>query len=125
MKLNIVIIDNGNESVANSTLSKKDIKRKINNKEEKNSFPSYLHYPVKDDIYNREKEVDIEPEFPYKKKVTDEEAKDVAELDFNDGDLESALDVPGSELDDDQENIGSEDEENNYYSLGGDNHNDN
>lgn len=29
------------------------------------------------------------------------------------------LDVPGSELDDDQEEIGSEDEENNYYSLGG------
>jgi len=26
------------------------------------------------------------------------------------------LDVPGSELDDDQENIGSEDEENNVYS---------
>lgn len=29
------------------------------------------------------------------------------------------LDVPGSELDDDQEDIGGEDEENNYYSLGG------
>lgn len=34
------------------------------------------------------------------------------------------LDVPGSELDDKQEFIGSEDEENNYYSIGGDNHND-
>jgi hypothetical protein len=32
------------------------------------------------------------------------------------------LDVPGSELDDAQEMIGSEDEENNFYSLGGDNH---
>lgn len=32
------------------------------------------------------------------------------------------LDIPGSELDDQQERIGSEDEENNYYSLGGDNH---
>ncbi|MFC4870907.1 hypothetical protein [Negadavirga shengliensis] len=30
------------------------------------------------------------------------------------------LDVPGSELDDEQEDIGSEDEENNHYSLGGD-----
>lgn len=30
------------------------------------------------------------------------------------------LDVPGSELDDEQEEIGSEDEENNHYSLGGD-----
>jgi hypothetical protein len=34
----------------------------------------------------------------------------------------SDLDVPGSELDDKQEIVGSEDEENNYYSLGGDNH---
>jgi hypothetical protein len=30
------------------------------------------------------------------------------------------LDVPGAELDDDNEAIGAEDEENNYYSLGGD-----
>jgi hypothetical protein len=34
------------------------------------------------------------------------------------------LDVPGSELDDTQEDLGSEDEENNYYSIGGDNHDD-
>lgn len=32
------------------------------------------------------------------------------------------LDVPGAGLDDSMEDIGSEDEENNYYSLGGDNH---
>ncbi|HEY5826557.1 MAG TPA: hypothetical protein VIT44_19435 [Cyclobacteriaceae bacterium] len=32
------------------------------------------------------------------------------------------LDVPGSELDDESESIGSEDEENNSYSIGGDNH---
>jgi hypothetical protein len=32
------------------------------------------------------------------------------------------LDVPGSDLDDDNESIGEEDEENNYYSLGGDRH---
>jgi len=30
------------------------------------------------------------------------------------------LDIPGAELDDDMETIGSEDEENNYYSLGDD-----
>ena len=35
---------------------------------------------------------------------------------------EKDLDIPGSELDDQQEDIGSEDEENNYYSLGGDDH---
>lgn len=32
------------------------------------------------------------------------------------------LDVPGSEDDDRDEALGEEDEENNYYSLGGDNH---
>ena len=32
------------------------------------------------------------------------------------------MDVPGSELDDSQEEIGSEDEENNLYSLSDDNH---
>ena len=35
------------------------------------------------------------------------------------------LDVPGSELDDANESIGSEDEENNSYSIGGDGHEDN
>ncbi len=34
------------------------------------------------------------------------------------------LDIPGTELDDANEAIGSEDEENNGYSLGGDNHED-
>jgi hypothetical protein len=37
-------------------------------------------------------------------------------------DEEGDLDIPGSELDDDNESLGEEDEENNYYSLGGDNH---
>lgn len=36
--------------------------------------------------------------------------------------LENDLDIPGSELDDENEKIGEEDEENNYYSLGGDRH---
>ena len=46
------------------------------------------------------------------------------EKDFIEDQSGSDLDVPGSELDDEQEKIGSEDEENNYYSLGGDGHND-
>jgi hypothetical protein len=33
---------------------------------------------------------------------------------------DSDLDIPGAELDDANEELGSEDEENNYYSLGGD-----
>ncbi|HEY2720343.1 MAG TPA: hypothetical protein VGI82_01375 [Chitinophagaceae bacterium] len=34
------------------------------------------------------------------------------------------LDIPGTESDDADEAIGEEDEENNYYSLGGDDHDD-
>ena len=34
------------------------------------------------------------------------------------------LDIPGAEADDADEEIGEEDEENNYYSLGGDDHDD-
>ncbi|HYK57583.1 MAG TPA: hypothetical protein VEV15_14040 [Flavisolibacter sp.] len=37
-------------------------------------------------------------------------------------DINTDLDVPGSDLDDENEEIGEEDEENNYYSLGGDRH---
>lgn len=37
-------------------------------------------------------------------------------------DINTDLDVPGSELDDENEVLGEEDEENNYYSLGGDRH---
>lgn len=51
---------------------------------------------------------------------------------FSDNDLQNTarssvgsaddLDIPGSELDNPNEEIGEEDEENNYYSLGGDRH---
>ena len=51
----------------------------------------------------------------------DEELKHrMAPVDFSGNDL----DIPGAELDDEQESVGSEDEENNIYSLGGDNHED-
>ena len=36
----------------------------------------------------------------------------------------SNLDIPGSEVDDTLENVGSEEEEYNFYSLGGDDHHD-
>ena len=47
------------------------------------------------------------------------------ELNFDDTlETDVDLDVPGAELDDANEAIGNEDEENNYYSVGGDRHND-
>ena len=44
------------------------------------------------------------------------------EKDFKEDHSGNDLDIPGAELDDENEEIGSEDEENNYYSLGGDRH---
>ena len=47
---------------------------------------------------------------------------DTAKVDSLEG--EDDLDIPGAEEDDANEEIGEEDEENNYYSLGGDAHDD-
>lgn len=49
------------------------------------------------------------------------EDEDLATKGANFGTGGDDLDVPGEELDDSNEAIGEEDEENNYYSLGGDN----
>lgn len=96
------------------------MKKSTNKKEEE--LPGYKIYPAEEDIYNKSKEEkELDPEDISKKK-----SPNVGEgkpNEKNDGLTGSDLDVPGSELDDDQEDIGSEDEENNYYSLGGDNHN--
>jgi hypothetical protein len=67
---------------------------------------SRLQYPSAEDIYNQDQ----------KEALNEEEV--------NDDNTPSSLDVPGSELDNENETIGEEDEENNYYSIGGDDHND-
>ena len=78
-----------------------------------------------EDIYIRSKEEkEIDPEDITKMKVSNDKVGTKNEKNFRDDVSGSDLDIPGSELDDEQENIGSEDEENNYYSLGGDAHND-
>jgi len=94
------------------------------NNEEKSNFQGYPLYPTSEDIYNKYQEKkDINPEDIYKTKDTNDSNGTNNEKDFNDDVSGNDLDVPGSEFDDEQENIGSEDEENNYYSLGGDAHN--
>lgn len=88
-------------------------------------FPGYPAYPPSEDIYNKYKEeTEIDPEDPSKIKPSNANDGKRNEKNFNDDKSGADLDIPGSELDDDQENIGSEDEENNGYSIGGDNHND-
>lgn len=88
-------------------------------------FPENHPYPPSEDIYIQGKEEsEINPEDISKTKTPNEEGRSRNEKAFKDDMSGSDLDVPGSELDDQQERIGSEDEENNYYSLGGDAHND-
>ncbi len=111
-------------NVVNNYSNTHTIQKTMKN-EKKKTPPEYPLYPPSEDIYTEgKKEMDINPEDITKTKTPNEEEGTVNEKDFEDDMSGDDLDVPGSELDDQQEKIGSEDEENNYYSLGGDNHND-
>ena len=112
---------------SNSDLTKQQVEKELIN-----SYPGYPAYPAGDDIYSRFKKDElIDPEEAAEMQDSMDKAKVYTrnEKDFDDDvsgyrSVGDNLDVLGSELDNQQENIGSEDEENNYYSLGGDNHND-
>ena len=93
-------------------------------KKEENILEGYPIYPDGDDIYvNFQEEEDINPEDTSKTKEPNSNNA-MRRKDLDDDHSENDLDIPGAELDNLQEDIGSEDEENNYYSLGGDDHND-
>ena len=82
-------------------------------------------YPASEDIYNKsEQQEDIDPENISILKTPNEIAQGENEKNFQEDKSGDDLDIPGSELDDDAEKNGNEDEENNFYSLGGDAHND-
>ena len=82
-------------------------------------------YPPEEDIYSKgRKMVSLDPNDVSKKKPPLEKLSKWNEKNFKQDKSGGDLDVPGAELDDQQESVGSEDEENNYYSLGGDDHND-
>ena len=88
-------------------------KKKTRQSDEDKKFPLPV-YKKEEDIYNQEKEQSFEDDDnPVKKRAGK-----------NEGGHGDDLDIPGAELDDADEAIGEEDEENNYYSLGGDEHND-
>lgn len=76
-----------------------------------------MNYSASEDIYNKNKEqTEINPEDISKTKSNKVIPGKMNEKSFEDVKTGIDLDVPGAELDDAQENIGSEDEENNYYS---------
>jgi hypothetical protein len=87
--------------------------QKSEHRDDDKKFPLPI-YNAADDIYNREKEQPLKDEGDVEEIKSDNNAKDP----------EDDLDIPGAELDDKYEAIGEEDEENNYYSLGGDRHDD-
>lgn len=93
---------------------------------QEDQFPGYPPYPPDEDIYRKFKEEpEIDPENPDRNKASNDLPPDAPnEQDYDSLLTGDDLDVPGEELDDEQEDIGSEDEENNYYSLGGDRHED-
>ena len=96
-------------------------KRRMKDNPDEDDLEGYPVYPPTEDIYGKfERATDINPEDPgnSRRKTSHKIMERFLTDDPED------LDIPGAELDDDQEIIGSEDEENNYYSLGGDNHND-
>lgn len=98
-----------------------------NDEEKLDAGDGYPFYPANEDIYNQlveEENIDPENLSQMKNPNQDNERETANEKDFEEDKSGDDLDVPGAELDDEQEDIGSEDEENNYYSLGGDNHND-
>ena len=97
--------------------------------------PGYPNYSPKNDIYKKgTKDDDIEVEELSKTKIPlkKEKKKKIEENISLIGDSAMSvpgiasddLDIPGSELDDNDEIVGAEDEENNYYSTGGDKHED-
>ncbi|MGB8357590.1 MAG: hypothetical protein WCD55_03150 [Bacteroidales bacterium] len=95
-------------------------------KDKEDNLPEYPVYPASEDIYNNfKKDKNIDPEDISNAKKPDNSNSSLTGVEKEPNDAPgSNLDIPGSELDDEQENIGNEDEENNYYSIGGDDHND-
>jgi hypothetical protein len=110
-------------------MKREDVNKKLPIPKEKKKgsqkFPGYPGYPPSEDIFNQFiEEGDIDPEDITKKKSPIEKVGSPNEKDFTETLTGNDLDIPGAGLDDAMENIGSEDEENNYYSLGGGDHDD-
>jgi len=108
-----------------SKTSSKESDSQTDNSELDEAYPAYPEYPSNEDIYNNFiKEEDMDPEQPSKLKMPVVKSETPKQLDFWQEMSGEELDVPGAELNDEQEAIGSEDEENNFYSLGGEDHHD-
>jgi len=101
-----------------------DKKNKSEDKE-KEEFPGYPLYPASEDVFNQGLIVEyIDPDDITKVKAPNEDPDDPNEKNFLHDMTGEDLEIPGNEADESNIGGGIEDEENNYYSLGGDDHND-
>ncbi len=126
MKIRLSTKKNGNQIIAMKKNQNTNPSDQLPDNDEADNHLEYPLYPESEDIYNRfKKEKDMDPEDISKVKKSDksDKARTNIEKESNEDASGTNLDIPGSELDDEQENIGNEDEENNYYSIGGDDHN--
>ncbi len=99
--------------MSKNTVKAEKNKQRTDRSDEDKKFPLPV-YNEEDDIYSRDKEV----------RLKDEDDSEEIKPGNNNNNPGEDLDIPGAESDDLNEAIGEEDEENNYYSLGGDGHND-
>lgn len=77
-----------------------------NNKSEQDAKLEQMNYSPENDIFNKQDHVPL-----------DGDGNPVLNEGTTQKSLDDGLDIPGTTADDAMENIGSEDEENNYYSL--------
>ena len=104
---------------------RKDLFARQTDPEEVNSQEGYPLYPPTEDIYSKyHEEKNLDPDrISQAENSSDPEEFIVSDASDIINDMsDNILGDSGLELDDYQENIGLEDEENNYYSLGGDDH---
>lgn len=76
------------------------------NKQEQNENLKEMNYNPEEDIFNQEEHISL-----------DGDGNPIVTGEMDENRLGGDLDVPGSKADDAMEEIGSEDEENNFYSL--------
>jgi hypothetical protein len=101
-------------------MRRKKSKPHIIDSEDKSIFPGYPLYPSSEDIFNKSTEMqEIDPENINDAKQANEKSETANEKSFEEDRSGDDLDIPGVEQDDEMEAIGSEDEENNFYSLSG------
>ena len=77
-----------------------------NNINEQNRKLEQMDYNPNEDIFKKEKHIPL-----------DGDGNPVLDEDFDEDKIDKGLDIPGAEEDNEMEEIGAEDEENNYWSL--------